>query len=70
VRIDPAVVDDQHGRLTFAADLTEVLLDLVVEQAPYGTRHVTNAGHLPVLPAGSSWDAAPHRGGPGRTPPC
>lgn len=42
--IDPAVVDDQHGRLTFAADLTEVLLDLVVEQAPYGTRHVTNAG--------------------------
>ncbi|GAA1345239.1 MULTISPECIES: sugar nucleotide-binding protein [Kocuria] len=42
--IDPAVVDDQHGRLTFAADLAEVLLDLVVEQAPYGTRHVTNAG--------------------------
>ena len=42
--IDPAVVDDQHGRLTFAEDLADVLLELVVEQAPYGTRHVTSGG--------------------------
>lgn len=42
--IDPAVVDDQHGRLTFADDLAEVLLDLLVEQRPFGTRHVSNGG--------------------------
>lgn len=42
--IDPSVVDDQTGRLTFAADLAEALLDLVLDQAPFGTSHVTNSG--------------------------
>ncbi|MDO5633353.1 MAG: sugar nucleotide-binding protein [Micrococcus sp.] len=42
--IDPAVVNDQHGRLTFAEDLAAALLHLVTNEAPYGTYHMTNAG--------------------------
>ncbi|WP_144791714.1 dTDP-4-dehydrorhamnose reductase [Kocuria palustris] len=42
--VDPAVVDDQIGRLTFADDLADALLRLVTEAKPYGTWHLTNAG--------------------------
>ncbi|MFI7484312.1 sugar nucleotide-binding protein [Kocuria sp. M1R5S2] len=42
--IDPDVVDDQTGRLTFAADLAEGLLALLDQQVPWGTHHFTNAG--------------------------
>ncbi|MDO5618399.1 sugar nucleotide-binding protein [Kocuria sp.] len=42
--VDPSVVDDQLGRLTFADDLAAALLDMVTGAKPYGTYHVTNAG--------------------------
>ncbi|MDO5700977.1 MAG: sugar nucleotide-binding protein [Bowdeniella nasicola] len=42
--VDPAVVDDQHGRPTFAVDLAAGILDLVTKGAPWGTYHVTNSG--------------------------
>lgn len=42
--VDPSVVDDQLGRLTFADDLAGALLELVSESKPYGIYHVTNSG--------------------------
>ena len=44
--IDPAVVADQHGRLTFADDLADALLHLVTTDAPTGTFHMTNSGDV------------------------
>ncbi|MDO4254215.1 MAG: sugar nucleotide-binding protein [Kocuria sp.] len=42
--VDPQVVQDQVGRLTFAQDLAEALVSLVVGGYPYGTYHATNSG--------------------------
>jgi dTDP-4-dehydrorhamnose reductase/dTDP-4-dehydrorhamnose 3,5-epimerase len=42
--VSPTVVDDQHGRLTTAAELAEGLVDLVRSGAPYGIHHVTGGG--------------------------
>ncbi|TWG93950.1 dTDP-4-dehydrorhamnose 3,5-epimerase [Nocardioides sp. J9] len=42
--VDPAVVDDQVGRLTFAAELARATHHLVTSGAPYGTYNVTNGG--------------------------
>ncbi|MFE7631050.1 sugar nucleotide-binding protein [Kocuria sp. NPDC057446] len=42
--VDPRVVDDQVGRLTFAEDLAAGVLHLVESAAPYGTYHLTGAG--------------------------
>ncbi|ROZ63026.1 NAD-dependent epimerase/dehydratase family protein [Kocuria soli] len=42
--VNPRVVDDQTGRLTFAGDLADVVLQIVTRQVPYGTFHVTNGG--------------------------
>lgn len=42
--IDPAVVDDQYGRLTFTAELAEAIRHLTGTRAPYGTYHVSNTG--------------------------
>ncbi|MCV7527969.1 sugar nucleotide-binding protein [Micrococcus luteus] len=44
--VDPAVVADQHGRLTFADDLADALLHLVTTDAPAGTYHMTNSGDV------------------------
>ena len=44
--IDPAVVADQHGRLTFADDLADALLHLVTTDAPTGTFHMANSGDV------------------------
>jgi dTDP-4-dehydrorhamnose 3,5-epimerase len=38
------VVDDQIGRLTFAAELARATRHLLDTQAPYGTYNVTNSG--------------------------
>ena len=42
--VDPTVVDDQHGRLTFASDLASALLQMVLGDAPSGTYHYTSDG--------------------------
>ncbi|MES2867400.1 MAG: sugar nucleotide-binding protein, partial [Actinomycetota bacterium] len=42
--VDPRVVDDQVGRLTFAGDLADGIRHLVDTRAPYGTYNVTGAG--------------------------
>ncbi|GAB3816056.1 bifunctional dTDP-4-dehydrorhamnose 3,5-epimerase family protein/NAD(P)-dependent oxidoreductase [Tessaracoccus terricola] len=40
----PTVVDDQHGRLTFAKDLAAGIAHLLAGNAPAGTYNITNAG--------------------------
>lgn len=42
--VDPAVVSDQVGRLTFTAELARATAHLVATGAPYGTYNVTNGG--------------------------
>ena len=42
--IEPAVVDDQYGRLTFTGELVRALQHLLAVSAPYGTYNVTNSG--------------------------
>ncbi len=42
--IDPAVVDDQVGRLTFTDELARATAHLVRTRAAYGTYNVTNSG--------------------------
>jgi dTDP-4-dehydrorhamnose reductase/dTDP-4-dehydrorhamnose 3,5-epimerase len=43
----PEVVDDQHGRLTFAATIAEAAVHLIGTQAEYGVYNITNDG--PVM---------------------
>ena len=40
----PAVVDDQYGRLTFADDLAACIGHLLATGAPFGTYNLTNSG--------------------------
>ena len=42
--IEPSVVDDQHGRLTFTADLAAGITHLLTTGAPYGTYNLSNEG--------------------------
>jgi dTDP-4-dehydrorhamnose 3,5-epimerase len=42
--VEPTVVADQVGRLTFAPDLAAAIVHLVASGAPYGSYHVTNGG--------------------------
>ncbi|BBY59787.1 sugar nucleotide-binding protein [Mycolicibacterium sarraceniae] len=42
--VDPAVVDDQIGRLTFTTELARAIRHLLSSRAPYGTYNVTGAG--------------------------
>lgn len=42
--VDPQVVDDQVGRLTYAGDLADGILDILGSGAPYGVHHVTSPG--------------------------
>ncbi len=51
--IDPAVVSDQIGRLTFTSDIADGIVHLLDSKAPFGTYNLTGAGEP------SSWaDAA------------
>jgi dTDP-4-dehydrorhamnose reductase len=45
--VDPAVVNDQFGRLTFADDIASGIIHLLRAPAPYGTYNLSNEG--PVL---------------------
>ncbi|KEP75013.1 dTDP-4-dehydrorhamnose reductase [Microbacterium sp. SUBG005] len=42
--IDPRVVDDQVGRLTFTSDIASAIAALVDAEAPYGVYNVTGQG--------------------------
>jgi dTDP-4-dehydrorhamnose 3,5-epimerase/reductase len=42
--VGPSVIDDQHGRLTFAADLARAIVHLLSTGAEFGTYNVTNDG--------------------------
>lgn len=42
--IEPGVVDDQYGRLTFTSELVRALQHLISVAASYGTYNVTNSG--------------------------
>jgi dTDP-4-dehydrorhamnose reductase/dTDP-4-dehydrorhamnose 3,5-epimerase len=42
--VSPTVVDDQHGRLTTAAELASGIVDLVRTGAPFGIHHITGGG--------------------------
>ncbi len=44
--VDPAVVDDQFGRLTVADDLARGIAHLVASGAPHGTYNLTNSGPI------------------------
>jgi dTDP-4-dehydrorhamnose 3,5-epimerase len=42
--VDPSVVDDQLGRLTFTSELARAIRHLIDGRAPYGTYNVTGSG--------------------------
>ncbi|ADT99257.1 MULTISPECIES: sugar nucleotide-binding protein [Mycolicibacterium] len=42
--VDPAVVDDQFGRLTFTSELARAVRHLTESRAPYGTYNVSGSG--------------------------
>ncbi|WP_434081013.1 dTDP-4-dehydrorhamnose reductase [Sanguibacter sp. Z1732] len=42
--VQPNVVEDQVGRLTFTSDLAAATVHLLDSRAPYGTYHATNSG--------------------------
>ena len=42
--INPSVVNDQIGRLTFTADLASAIRHLLETEAPYGVYNMTNSG--------------------------
>jgi len=42
--VDPRVVDDQFGRLTFTSDLARGILHLIDSRAQYGTYNLTGSG--------------------------
>ncbi|HEY7812234.1 MAG TPA: NAD(P)-dependent oxidoreductase, partial [Nakamurella sp.] len=42
--IEPKVVDDQIGRLTFASEMARAIRHLLESGAPYGTYHLTGGG--------------------------
>ncbi len=42
--VDPSVVDDQHGRLTFAAEIARVVMRLLEVRPPAGTYSLTSGG--------------------------
>ncbi len=40
----PSVIDDQHGRLTFADDIAAAIVELLDREAPYGSYNVSCDG--------------------------
>jgi dTDP-4-dehydrorhamnose reductase len=46
LRIDPKVVNDQFGRLSFTQEIARAVDHLIKSKAPYGTYNVSNAGKI------------------------
>jgi dTDP-4-dehydrorhamnose 3,5-epimerase len=44
--VNPDVVNDQHGRLTFTSEIARAIAYLVDHNAPFGTYNVTNSGDV------------------------
>ena len=44
--VNPDVVDDQFGRLTFTTELSRAIVHLLEQDAPWGTYNVTNSGDV------------------------
>lgn len=44
--VNPKVVSDQTGRLTFTNTLAEAIVHLLSSNSPFGTYHVTNGGKV------------------------
>ena len=42
--VNPEVVDDQFGRLTFTAEISRAIVHLLEIDAPYGTYNLSNDG--------------------------
>jgi dTDP-4-dehydrorhamnose 3,5-epimerase len=42
--VNPSVVSDQHGRLTFTSEIARAIRHLIETHAPYGTYNVTGSG--------------------------
>ena len=42
--VNPSVVDDQIGLLTYTSDLADGIIDLLRSNAPYGTHNITSGG--------------------------
>lgn len=42
--VEPAVVDDQFGRLTFTSEIARCIQHLLAVQAPFGTYNITSSG--------------------------
>ena len=42
--VNPSVVDDQIGLLTYTSDLADGIIDLLRSNAPYGTYNITSGG--------------------------
>ncbi len=47
--IDPKVVDDQVGRLTFTDDIARGIRHLLERGAPYGTYNLTGGGEPAIV---------------------
>ena len=62
--INPSVVNDQYGRLTFTSELGRAIGHLTDKHAPYGFYNVTGSG--PV----TSWADSRERSSPCRPRPC
>lgn len=44
--VDPQVVDDQFGRLTYATDLADSIVELLRGHAEFGVHHITSGGDV------------------------
>lgn len=44
LRIDPKVVDDQYGRLTFASEIVRAVEHILEHDVEYGTYNISNSG--------------------------
>ena len=46
MRIDPKVVDDQYGRLTFASEIVRAVDHILENKVEYGTYNISNSGQV------------------------